>query len=204
VLGLVAITLAADGRVALSTGSVLGIGSGILAASTAVVRRRARWWALEITASAALGVALVIGVDEVELWSIPAALVALTLGLAVRRTDETLSSWITIAPACVLALVPSLAVGLAGSHQGLRLSAVSALATLVLLEGARRREKGPTVVAVATLATVLVWMIAPHVHQAPSWTVLVTCGAVLLWIGFTWEARRDSARHTWQRWAQWR
>ncbi len=204
VLGLVALTLVADGTVALSTGSVLGIGSGALAATAAVVRRRALWWALQITAVGALFVALVIGVDEVELWSIPAALVALTLGLAVRRTDETLSSWITLTPACVLSLVPSLAVGLAGSHQGLRLSAVSALATAVLIAGARRREKGPTAVAVATLATVLVWMIAPHVHQAPSWTVLVMCGAALLWIGFTWEARRDSARHTWQRWAQWR
>lgn len=204
VVGLVALALMADGTVALSAGSVLGIAAGTLTATTAVVRRRALWWALEITAVGALGVALVIGVDEVELWSIPAALVALTLGLAVRSTDETPSSWNTITPACVLALVPSLAVGLAGNHQGLRLSAVSALATVVLLEGARRREKGPTAVAVATLATVLVWMIAPHVHQAPSWTVLVTCGAVLLWIGFTWEARRDSARHTWQRWAQWR
>ena len=202
--GLVALCLGTADTVAISTGSVLGIAAGVLAAGTLVVRRPERWWSLQIAATGALVVALILGVDQVEMWSIPAGLVALTVGLAVRRTDDDLSSWITLAPACVLVLVPSLVIGLSGNHQGLRLSLVSALASAVLVEGARRRLKAPTAVAVATLATVLVWMLAPHVHQAPSWAVLVTCGSLLLWVGFTWEARRDGARNSWERWTQWR
>ncbi len=184
-------------------------GGDALAVSAALVML-ASWfvpvgtWRTGARYAALLGVVVapVLGLTAIEVWSVPAAVVAAGFGLQAYRAGIE-SSWTVEAPAAVLLLAPSLVAGVDGAHTGLRLTAVAVLGAAVLVDAARRRRQGPAVVAVVAITFVTAWVGLPHLSEMPSWLALVAAGSVLLWIGFTWERRRDTARQLSQSWSSW-
>jgi uncharacterized membrane protein len=110
---------------------------------------------------------------------------------------------VTDAPALVLLLGPSLVLALAGQQPGSRLTAVVVVAAAALIDAARRRRQGGLVVASTALAVVAVQALGPSVRTLPAWSVMAACGVLLLWVGFTWERRRDQARHATDRFREW-
>ena len=196
-LGLAAQTFA-HGR----PGDVVAMAAAALAAASflpvPVTTRVAMRW----IAGAALLSAPLAGLTSAEAWSIPAAVVA-AAGAAVAWQRDERSSWLLEAPASALLLMPSLAAGLDGHHTSLRLSFVATAAALLLVDSTRRRRQGPAVVAVASIASVVAWVVVPRIGHVPSWQLLTLSGALLLWVGFTWERRRDAARHVAHAWTTW-
>ena len=199
--------LASTGLVApvwpgVAEGDVLAVAAAVSMLCSILLRRGTWATATAWGSVATLALASVVGFTSVEWWSVPAAVVAAGVGVHLWRRGQR-SSWLVEAPAAALLLVPTLVVGLLGDRTGARLGAVAVLATLVLLDAARRHRQGPAVVAAAALAVTVGWVLLPHASEVPSWAALAGSGALLLWVGFTWESRRATARHLVQSWSTW-
>jgi hypothetical protein len=143
------------------------------------------------------------GVSSVENWSVPAAAGLAAVGLLVHRRDASVTSWAVEAPAAAMLLIPSCLQGLDSENPAARLSAVTVVAVLLLLDAANRRRRGHAMVAVGVIAAVIARVLVPRLGQVPSWQLLSISGALLMWVGFTWERRRASARHVAHAWSTW-
>lgn len=134
-----------------------------------------------------------VGVDVVEAYTLPSALVLLVLGWRrLRRVPDTTSA-ACLGPGLSLALVPSLLVALPDptSPRALLLG-IAALAVLLL--GAAERLAAPLLVGGAVVATLAVVNLAPYADAIPRWVLFAAVGAALLFLGVTWERRLRDAR----------
>jgi len=132
-------------------------------------------------------------VSAVEAYTGPLALVLAATGLWVdrraRRGGETLSSWVTLGPALVLCLAPTVVVGLGDTGLVRPLGGLVAGA-LVLVVGALTRRRALVDVGVAVVALLGMRQLAPVLGELPNWATLGVTGLALLAVGATFEQRR--------------
>lgn len=172
------------------------LAAGVLAAGLHAARPGRRGLAVVAVAEALalswlqLGLA---GVSAVEAYTGPVALVLAATGLWVdrraRRHGETLSSWVSLGPALVLGLAPTVIVGLGDPGLVRPLGGLVAGA-LVLVVGALSRRRALVDVGVAVVALLGLRQLAPVVGQLPNWATLGATGLTLLAVGATFEQRR--------------
>jgi len=128
------------------------------------------------------------GVTVVEAYTIPAAVAALAAGSRASH-DARARSWLTLGPALVLLLGPTLVLALSRDDDS-RAIAVGCAAVVVLLAGAHRRLQAPIVLGAVTLLVLGVDKLGPPAARLPRWTMLALAGSLLLWVGTTFERRR--------------
>jgi hypothetical protein len=194
------------GAVACSVGLVLASSSPawIAAALTALVplmlvaalrRDRAALysWAAALSALAATWAWLAVAhVTVVEAYTVPAALVALVAGFVGWRTGPA-RSWLTLGPALVIALGPTLAIGVA-NDEVVRTVASAVIAFAVVLLGAWKRLQAPLAIGATALLVLAIDTFGPAAARLPEWVPLAAIGVLLMWIGATFERRREAAR----------
>ena len=127
-------------------------------------------------------------VTLVDAYTLPAAAVALAAGVAARRRNATVDSWVAFAPGLGIGLVPS--VMLVVAQGGLaRPLAVTFAALVVLLAGAQTRLQAPMVLGAGALLIVGFDALWPVAARVPRWAAIGTIGLTLLWLGATAEHR---------------
>lgn len=131
-------------------------------------------------------------VTVVEAYTAPAALLALAAGLAGWRTGPA-RSWLTLGPALLLALGPTLTIGVARDDVA-RTAASALLAFVVVLFGAWKRLQAPHAIGATALVVLAIDMFGPAAARLPEWVPLASIGVLLMWIGATFERRREAAR----------
>ncbi|MGX6606421.1 SCO7613 C-terminal domain-containing membrane protein [Micromonosporaceae bacterium Da 78-11] len=131
----------------------------------------------------------------VEVYTIPAAAVALLAGLLARRRQPRLSSWVAYGPALAAALLPSLA-SIAGSDsQYLRRLLLGLAALAIVLAGANARLQAPVVLGGGVLILVALHELGQVWDLIPRWIPLAAGGLILVLLAITLERRRrDLAR----------
>jgi hypothetical protein len=138
-----------------------------------------------------LGVA---GLEAVEAYTLPAALVTLVLGMYRRRAIYPPGSWPTLGPGLMLAFGPSLLLALT-TPGGLRPILLLTAATAAVVAGARGRLQAPVVLGGAVLVLVALDALAPVAAQVPRWMSVALAGLLLLWLGATVERRLRDLRN---------
>lgn len=128
----------------------------------------------------------------VESFSIPAAVVAIGLGL-MNRTRETASSWSTIGPGLIVGFAPSVAIAMERGG-ALRPVIVLLAAGVTVLLGARAGQRAPIVVGSISILALAIDGIAPLAADLPRWLLIGTIGALALWAGATADRRLDQLR----------
>lgn len=152
------------------------------------------------TLTASLGAAVLLGdqgADVVEYYTAPAVLMLAGIGAVQWSRDSRLPTLVTMGPALVVGLVPSLVAALA-TDSAVRLVAVTTASLVVLLVGMAQRWQAPVIVAGVSLIVLAVTQGGPLVAYVDGWVTLVVSGALLLAIGVMWErsialGRRASA-----------
>ncbi|GAA2704617.1 SCO7613 C-terminal domain-containing membrane protein [Actinoplanes palleronii] len=137
-------------------------------------------------------------VTTAEVYTAPAAVLALGAGWFVRRGRPELPSWAAYGPALGAAFLPTLAV-IAGSSpddpQYLRRLLLGVAALAVLVAGALARLQAPVVSGGVVLALVALHELAQVWDLVPRWVPLALGGLVLVGVATTLEQRRrDLAR----------
>jgi xanthine/uracil permease len=131
-------------------------------------------------------------VGTVEAYTAPAAAFALGLGLALWQRGPA-RSWVALGPAIVLALGPTLLIGIADGDAA-RDATVAVIACAVVVAGAWKRLQAPLVLGTTALLALAVDILGPAVASLPRWIPPAVAGLVLMWIGATFETRRERAR----------
>lgn len=172
------------------------LASGVLAAGLHAARPGRRALAAVAVAEALvlswlqMGLA---GVTAMEAYTAPVALVLAATGLWIdrrtRRDGEDLSSWVSLGPALVLGLAPTVLVALGDPGLVRPLGGLVAGA-LVLMAGAVTRRRAPVDVGAAVVTLLGLRQLAPVVGQLPNWATLGATGLALLAVGATFEQRR--------------
>ncbi len=166
----------------------------VLLAAAARVDRRAVYSVAAGTA--ALGATwawlAVAQVGVVEAYTAPAAVLALGVGLLQWRRGPA-RSWIALAPPIVLALGPTLVLGIA-RDDGVRNIVSAVMAFAIVGIGAWHPLQAPLVLGSVALLTLALDTFGPAVARLPRWLSLAIIGVLLMWIGATFEKRRDGAR----------
>ncbi|GHA38298.1 hypothetical protein GCM10010329_71800 [Streptomyces spiroverticillatus] len=172
---------------------------GVIAAGTAVrPERRAVGWAAGGLFVAATWARLAASeVADPEAYTIPASILALTVGVLRRRRDPQASSWLAYGAGLSMTLVPSLIAAWADTHwQRPLLLGVAAL--VVTLLGARFRLGAPLLLGAVVLSLVSLHELAPYAVQVvdalPRWLPPALAGMLLLAVGATYEQRLRDAR----------
>jgi hypothetical protein len=172
---------------------------GVIAAGTAVrPERRAAGWAaggLFVASSWARLAASDIG--DPEAYTLPASILALTVGVLRRRRDPQSSSWLAYGPGLSMTLLPSLVAAWADAHwQRPLLLGVAAL--VITLLGAGYRLGAPLLLGAVVLSLVSLHELAPYAVQVvgvlPRWLPPALAGLLLLAVGATYEQRLRDAR----------
>ncbi len=158
-----------------------------------------------LAAAGGAGLARAIGASELieptwrqlEVWTLPAAVVVLAGGLLLLADRPGLRSRWPLAPGIALLLVPSLVAALDGEPVW-RVALVAVLAAAVVLFGVWRRLQAPLLYGGGLLAVHAVVQLAPWVTRViagmPRWVPLVAVGLVLLALGATYEKRLRDLR----------
>ncbi|GAA0443429.1 hypothetical protein Aca07nite_78170 [Actinoplanes capillaceus] len=137
-------------------------------------------------------------VETVEIYTLPAAVLALVAGWFARRYRSGLSSWTAYGSALGAAILPSLyvvAASDADDPQYLRRLLLGAGALLILLAGARARLQAPVLIGGGTLLLVALHELVQVWDLVPRWAPLAVGGLLLVGIATTMEQRRrDLAR----------
>ena len=168
---------------ALAPGETTGVRRVLIV--TAAAAELLGWWLIVASAQ----------VSTVEVYSLPAAAVALLAGWLARRTWPGITSWTAYGVALAAALLPTLAVVVATDDDAWRRLLLGVGALAVVVTGARARLRAPVVtggavlLAVALHELVLVWDLLPR------WLPLAGGGLLLVGLAITLERRRrDLAR----------
>jgi hypothetical protein len=168
--------------------------AGVLVMVSALVhpsRRHLGWLGLTLLTLAQWVRLQEIGVDQVEAYTLPLALVLLGLGLVqMRRRD--VSSRAALAAGLSLALGPSLLVALT-DPVSLRALLLGLACLALVAAGVGLRWSAP-LVAGATVGLVLVLREAAYAQVVPQWVVIGLVGTVLTVVGVTWERRLAELR----------
>jgi hypothetical protein len=159
-------------------------GYGIAAGSVAL----AGWWLLLASRD----------VGTTEVYTLPAAALAVVAGWLARRDRPELPSWSAYGAALAAAFLPTLAVianSTAAEPHYLRRLLLGVGALLVLLAGARARLQAPVVTGGGTLLLVALHELIQFWDLLPRWVPLAVGGLLLVGIATTMEQRRrDLAR----------
>jgi hypothetical protein len=132
-------------------------------------------------------------VDIVEAYTAPAAALALAAGIAGWRFGRG-RSWLTLGPALVLTIGPTLALGIVDDDV-VRLIVVAALSLAAVVAGAVRRLQAPLCLGAAALVALGIDQWGDDIVRMPRWITFGVIGLLLMWIGATFERRR----HDWRR-----
>ncbi|MEV0898323.1 hypothetical protein [Actinoplanes sp. NPDC049802] len=137
-------------------------------------------------------------VETAEVYTLPAAALAVVAGWFARRHRPDLSSWTAYGAALAAAILPTLYViaeSDADDPQYLRRLLLGAGALLILLAGARARLQAPVVIGGGTLLLVALHELIQVWDLVPRWVPLAVGGLLLVGIATTMEQRRrDLAR----------
>jgi hypothetical protein len=160
-------------------------------------RRKAAWAGLVLCYAAWCIGLNAAGIALVELYTGPAAVVALAPGWLASRREPRPHSWIAYGPGLAVALVPSLLAS--WDEPGWSRPLLLGLAAVIIaIVGARTRTQAPLITGAAVALLLAGRELAPDVvrlvHLLPGWMPVAVGGAVLLWAGATYEARLRNVR----------
>ena len=157
-------------------------------------RRRLAWAGGALLAMASWVRLWDIGVREPEPYTLPTAVVLLTLGLLhLRRTPEA-GTTTALGAGLGLALVPSL-LWVVADPTGLRALLLGLSCLGLVVAGARLRWTAPLVLGAVVGTVEVVRLAAPYLGDAvPRWVLIGSAGALLILMGVTWERRVQEAR----------
>uniref|UniRef100_UPI00286E7B75 SCO7613 C-terminal domain-containing membrane protein n=1 Tax=Nocardioides sp. TaxID=35761 RepID=UPI00286E7B75 len=168
--------------------------AGVIATVSSLLnpeRRHLAWLGLLLLTTAQWIRLQQIGVDTVEAYTLPLALVLLTAGsVALLRGHR--SSISTLAPGLGLALVPTLLQVLV-DPLGLR-SVLLGLACVVLVAIGLARGWAAPLLAGAGVGALVVLRQATLAEVIPQWVLIGLVGVVLTVVGVTWEQRLKEIR----------
>ncbi len=140
------------------------------------------------------------GWRDLEVWTLPAAAMLLLAGIAWLRRNPGSDSWLTLGPACLLALLPGMLAVLDGAPIW-RAVLVSGLAALILVAGVLTHTQAPLLIGAAglTLHAGIRWTLAaglpdPGWRDLEAWTL--PTAAMLLLAGIAW-LRRNPGSDSW-------
>ena len=133
-----------------------------------------------------------LGVETVEAYTLPLALVLLAVG-GWRMAHDGTSSRRALSAGLGLGLGPSLLVALV-DPVSLRAALLGLACVLLVLLGAGNRWAAP-LVAGAGVGAALVLREAQYAQVVPQWVLIGLVGTVLTVVGVTWEQRLGDLRH---------
>ena len=131
-------------------------------------------------------------VATVEAYTAPAALLMLAAGL-VRWRGAPGRSWLTLGPAVVLGIGPTLGLGLINDDT-VRVVIAALLCLAAVLAGAVLRLQAPLLLGAAGLVVLGIDQWGGYLVALPRWITLGVVGVVLMWVGATFEHRRRDWR----------
>jgi hypothetical protein len=134
------------------------------------------------------------GVGVVEAYTAPAAGAALAAGIIQWRSGPG-RSWITLGPALLLAVGPTLVLGMA-DDDAIRLVVAAALALAAVIAGGVLRLQAPLCLGAIALLALAIDQWGDEIVRMPRWITLGVVGGLLMWIGATFEHRRRDLRRT--------
>jgi len=152
-----------------------------------------RWVAVGLVACAWVARLAASGVDTVEAYTAPFAVVLLAAGAWRLRTHPGVRSWNALAPGLAMALLPSLPQAL-GDPTSLRAALLGLVALLVLGAGAVLRWGAPVAAGAAVVLLLVLANVGPTALGLPRWILIALAGFVLLIVGTTWEKRVQEGR----------
>lgn len=176
------------------------VGLAIVCAASALLHetRRSLAWVGGVCLALAAWLRMAdLGVDTVEAYTLPAALVLLVLGGELMRRNPGISSVAGLLVGLLLATLPSLVIvlGTSGS-MGWRGGLLATACLAMVVSGVWLRLSTPLVVG-ATIGVILaMWVLGPVASDLPTFIWLGTAGVLLTVMGITWEARLANLRAT--------
>ena len=175
--------------------------AGVLTAAVpffalAALRRDRTSWYGGAAALAALGATwawlAAASVTVVEAYTLPAAGLALGAGLVTWRRGPG-RSWLSLGPAIVLGLGPTVEVAIRANDPW-RTFAAAIAATMIVLLGARRRLQAPLVLGSGALLVLAIDTFGPAAARLPQWMPLAAAGVLLMFVGAKFERSRQAAQ----------
>lgn len=143
-----------------------------------------------------------LGVDVIEWYTLPTALVLVALGLWRMRTSASGNTRTLLLPGLSLATVPSLLLVWATDVATLRGVLLAAACVALLLIGSRLRWAAPVLVGGVVGTMLALQACAPVLSDLPIWIVAAVAGTILVSVGVTWEARIRDLRTLRFRWRE--
>lgn len=145
-----------------------------------------------------LGVAYILrladaGVDVVEAYTAPFAVLLLAAGLWAMRRSPSMRTMRALSAGTTLALLPSLPQALS-EPTSVRALLLGLAAAAFLFLGARLRWKVPFLGGVITLLLLVIANVGPWALAVPRWSLIAVLGTVAIAIGATWERRVRDGR----------
>lgn len=131
-------------------------------------------------------------VDVVEAYTVPAAALMLAAGLRSWRSAPG-RSWLNLGPAVLLAIGPTLGMGIVDGDT-VRVVVAAVLCLAAVLIGAVLRLQAPLLLGAAGLVVLGIDQWGGYLVALPRWITLGTVGVVLMWVGATFEHRRRDLR----------
>jgi hypothetical protein len=171
----------------LTLGGVTATASSLIHAS----RRRLAWAGLAFFSLAQWLRLEEIGVDTVEAYTLPLAIVLLAVGTRAFLTGDR-SSLRTQGAGLGLALVPTLLQVLV-EPIGLRAVLLGAASLLLIGVGVRQRWAAPLLAGGGSIALIVLRQ-ATHATVLPQWALIGIAGVALVTLGLTWESRLADVR----------
>lgn len=174
----------------------LGVALAILAvgsAAVAVWRSDRRWlqWVSSASASASSWSILADrGVDVIEAYTAPPALLLIGLAVLRLRSRPRDSSWPILGPGLTLLTAPTVVQVVGDPGDLTRLAAALLLGSALTVAGRARGLQSPLVIGVVTC--VVAALTQHHVVTGilPRWVLLAIGGGLLLWLSISYEEQR--------------
>jgi hypothetical protein len=170
--------------------------AGVLVTATSMVHptRRLLAWPGGLLLAAATWVRLnELGVHVPEAYTLPSALVLVSVGAWRLREDDRTASLTYLAPGLSLATVPSL-IAMLGDPSSPRALLLGLACLALTVGGATLRCSAPLVVGAVVGGLLVLRELAPYAAEVPTWLTIGVSGAVLLVVGITWESRMSDVR----------
>lgn len=120
----------------------------------------------------------------------PASLILVSAAAMLVR-DRTLPS-VVLLPGLMLAMTPTLFMGLRGDHG--RQAILLVASAVLVVAGAEFRLATPLTLGSVAIGLLSLRLAGPQLAMLPKWELFAAVGAVLLTLGATWDARLADAR----------
>ena len=174
----------------------LGVAFAVLAVASAVVavwradRRWLQWVAAVSSSAASWSIFADAGVETVEVYTAPPALLLVGLAAARLRARPDVSSWPLLGSGLGLLTVPTV-VQLTDDPGDLpRLAVAVTLGAALVVAGRVWALQSPLVVGVTVCGVAALTQHAVVTQALPRWVLLAAAGVLLLWLSISYEAQR--------------